>query len=80
MKRAGIAVIRNWSVNARSKFFLFLFLLLLIVLQVKEIVMLVHKGEKMVSHDGSRVEEAEDGKDGDVGEGERKMEGDGNGR
>ena len=31
----------------------------------------------MVSHDGSRVKEAEDG-DGDVREGERETEGDGN--
>ena len=40
---------------------------------------LVHKGKKMVSHDGSRVEEAEDGKDGDVGEGEGETEGNGDG-
>ena len=59
MKHAGIAVIGNWSVKAWSKFFLIpLFLLLLIVLQVKEVVLLVHEGEKTVSHDGSRVKEA----------------------
>ena len=50
-------------------------LLLLTVLQFKEIVLLVHEGEKMVPHDGNRVEETEDGKDRDVGEGEREMEG-----
>ena len=41
--------------------------------------LLVHEGKKTVSHDGSRVEEAEDGKGRDVGEGERETEGDGNG-
>ena len=41
--------------------------------------LLVHEGEKEVSHDGSQVEEAEDGKDGDVGEGEGETEGDGDG-
>ena len=39
----------------------------------------MHEGEKEVSHDGSRVEEAEGRKDGDVGEGEGKTEGDGDG-
>ena len=34
---------------------------------------LVHEGKKTVSHDGSRVEETEDG---DVREGEGKTEGD----
>ena len=41
--------------------------------------LLVHEGEKEVSPDGNRVEEAEGGKDGDVGEGEGKTEGDGDG-
>ena len=44
--------------------------------------LLVHEGGKEVSHDGSRVEEVEGGKggkDGDVGEGEGKTEGDGDG-
>ena len=39
----------------------------------------MHEGKKEVSHDGSRVEEAEGGKDGDVREGEGKTEGDGDG-
>ena len=38
---------------------LFFIYFLLIVLQLKEIVLLVHEGKKTVSHDGSRVEEAE---------------------
>ena len=41
--------------------------------------LLVHEGEKEVSHDGNRVEEAEGGKDGDDGEGEGETEGDGDG-
>ena len=40
---------------------------------------LVHEGEKTVPHDGSRVEEAEGGENGDVGEGEGETEGDGDG-
>ena len=40
---------------------------------------LVYEGEKAVPYDGDRVEEAEGGKDGDVGEGEGKTEGDGDG-
>ena len=39
----------------------------------------MHEGEKEVSHDGNRVEEAEGGKDGDVGEGGGEAEGDGDG-
>ena len=39
----------------------------------------MHEGEKEVSHDGNRVEEAEGGRDVDVGEGERETEGDGDG-
>ena len=38
---------------------------------------LVHEGEKTVSHDGSRVEEAEGRENGDVGEGKGETEGDG---
>ena len=41
--------------------------------------LLVHEGEKEVSLDGNRVEEAEGGTDRDVGEGEGKTEGDGDG-
>ena len=63
-----------------SKFlFSYFSFLLLVVLQVKEVVLLVHEGEKKVPHDGSRVEEAEGGEDGDAGEGEGKTEGDGDG-
>ena len=59
--------------SARSKFFLILlYHFLLIVLQVKEIMQLVYEGEKMVPYDGDRVEEAEGGKDGDVGEDGRR--------
>ena len=39
----------------------------------------MHEGEKEVSYDGNRVEETEGGMDGDVGEGEGKTEGDGDG-
>ena len=42
--------------------------------------LLVHEGKKTVSYDGSRVEETEDGKCRDVGEGERETEGDEDGR
>ena len=38
---------------------------------------LVHKGEEPVSYDGNQVEETEDGKGRDVGEGERETEGGG---
>ena len=41
--------------------------------------LLVHEGEKEVSYDRSRVEEMEDGKDGDVGESEGETEGNGDG-
>ena len=66
--------------SAPSKFFLlFLLSFLLIVLQVKEVVQLVHEGEKTVPYDGDRVAETEGGTDRGVGESEGKTEGDGDG-
>ena len=56
----------------RVSFFLISpFFLLLIVLQVQEIVLLVHESKKEVSYDRSRVEETE----GNVRKGARKVEG-----
>ena len=75
---------RHWKQVCERPEYVFslisLFFFLLIVLQVKEIVLLVHEGKKKVSYDGSWVEETEDGKGGDVGEGEREREGDKDGR